>query len=92
MERSGRTPSFPALLLAGPLPERRVMIYLGFGSALGARGLSEHVPRGNGRRNLVSHFVTRCHLKLGNGEAFCQDCTCRDAFQWSILWIYLSMS
>lgn len=46
MERSCRSHRFLSLLLAGPLPERRVMIYLAFGSALGTRGLSEHIPRG----------------------------------------------
>lgn len=54
------------------------MIYLGFGSALGARGLSEHIPRGvfaseTARCNSVSHFVTRWHLKSENDEAFCRD-------------------
>lgn len=46
MERSCQSHRFPALLSAGPLPERRVMIYLGFGSQMGARGLSEHIPGG----------------------------------------------
>lgn len=46
MERSCQSRRFLSLLLAGPLPERRVMIYLGSGLASGARGLSEHIPPG----------------------------------------------
>lgn len=46
MERSCRSHRLLSLLLAGPLPETRVMIYSGFGSALGARELSEHIPCG----------------------------------------------